>query len=337
MSAPSQGLDIEAIISQIRSGFGERTTIMAAVAELVTAGRIVPVEIEFAALKHYIKDDPSRLDLKRRMVSIARKHLIAIDEQIVQEVQTALLAQEHSTDFQALLDDFGKRVRYADMEPEFMEIFEQVRKYTMTTVERLYALWSYTGYLCLAELEGDVVECGVWRGGSVMTVALEMLRRGQTDRMIWLYDTFAGLPRPEAVDVDVLGNRAIDGWEAHTLPNGRTLWAYADEDDVRRNMARTGYPDKSMKFVAGMVEVTLPAAAPERIALLRLDTDWYASYKHVLNTLYDRVVPGGVIIFDDYGHFDGARKAVDEFRAERRITSPLLRVDYSCRLMMKLS
>ena len=217
-----------------------------------------------------------------------------------------------------------------------MEIFEQVRKYTMTTVERLYALWCNTGYLCEAGIDGDVVECGVWRGGSMMTVALELLRRGQTDRILWLYDTFAGLPRPQAVDVDVLGNRAIDGWEAHTMPDGRTLWAYADESDVRNNMARAGYPDQRMNFVVGMVEEMLPKIGPQRIALLRLDTDWYASYKHVLNTLYDRVVTGGVIIFDDYGHFDGARKAVDEFREERRITSPLLRVDYSCRLMLKL-
>jgi hypothetical protein len=79
----------------------------------------------------------------------------------------------------------------------------------------------------------------------------------------------------------------------------------------------------------------VPAEAPERIALLRIDTDWHASYVHLLDALYDRVVPGGVLLFDDYGHFLGARQAVDDFRRARGIHQPLVRIDYSCRMMIK--
>jgi len=270
-------------------------------------------------------------------VVVARLLGRPVDASLLAEVKDALLGDEYATDFQSMLDEYGRNVRFADMEPEFRAALEKVRRYTMTTVERLYALWSSVGYVAQAGLPGDLVECGVWRGGSVMMMALELLRRGAADRRLWLYDTFAGLPMPDAaVDVDILGNRAIDGWQAATLPDGQTYWAYADEADVRRNMALTGYPAEQLRFVPGMVEETLPATAPERIALLRIDTDWYASYRHVLHALYDRVVPGGVVIFDDYGHFKGAKQAVDEFRAERGIVSPLLRVDYSCRMMILL-
>ena len=340
MSASANGgmaIDIAALIAQIRSGWASRESVMAGLAKLVDDGQTIPPEIEYASLQLYVTDDETRLDLKRRMVTVARLNGFVIDPAIVEAVGAALIAEAYATDFQALLDDFGRKVRFADLEPEFMTVYDQVRKYTMGTIERLYALWTQVGYVCEAEVPGDLVECGVWRGGSVMTMALELLRRQKTDRALWLYDTFSGLPRPDAVDIDVLGNRAIDGWEAHTLPDGQTLWAYADEADVRRNMNSTGYPATQMHFVAGMVEETIPRTASDRIALLRIDTDWYASYRHILVHLYDRVVPGGVVIFDDYGHFGGARKAVDEFRAQRGITSPLMRADYSCRVMIKLS
>lgn len=90
-----------------------------------------------------------------------------------------------------------------------------------------------------------------------------------------------------------------------------------------------------MHFVVGKVEETVPVKSPERIALLRIDTDWYASYRHLLEALYDRLSPGGVLLLDDYGHMLGARRAADEFRRSRAIHLPLLRVDYSCRLMIK--
>jgi O-methyltransferase len=333
-----QRLDIDGLLAQIAAGAVQAEVLLRALDELVRDGKPVPLPLEAATLEHYIAADPGRIDLKRRLAVVMRQLGREPDREFLAEVRDSMLDEEYSTDFQALLDDFGKQVRCADMEPEFTASFEQVRRFTMTTIERLYALWSSIGYICEARLPGAVVECGVWRGGSMMLAALELRRRGMADRELWLYDTFVGLPKPDAgLDIDILGHRAIDGWEARTLSDGRTYWAYATEADVRANMAGTSYPEALLRFVPGLVEETIPRVAPARIALLRIDTDWYASYWHALRELYDRVVPGGVVIFDDYGHFKGARQAVDEFRAERRITAPLLRVDYSCRMMIKLS
>ena len=329
--------DLDALLAQIAGGNAGRDTVMHGIAELVREARPIPLDLEHAALAFYIAEDPGRMDLKRRIVVVTRMLGREADPALLSEVKDAMLGEEYQTDFQAMLDEYGRQVRFADMEPEFRAILDRVRRYTMTTIERLYALWSSVGYVCAARLPGDLVECGVWRGGSVMLMAHELARRGATDRELWLFDTFAGLPMPDAaIDIDIQGNRAIDGWNARTLTDGNTYWAYADETDVRRNMALTGYPADRQHFVAGMVEDTIPAQAPERIALLRIDTDWYASHRHLLHALYDRVVPGGVVIFDDYGHFTGAKRAVDEFRAERGIVTPLIRVDYSCRMMIKL-
>ncbi len=331
------GCDVDAVVAQIEAGVASRDTVMNAVAQLTRSGKPIPLPVELAALKFYIAEDPTRIDLKRRLVTVARLLGGKVDEALFAEVKDSLVSEEYQTDFQTMLDQYAKQVRFADVEPEFLAMVDKVRRYTMTSVERLYALWSSVGYVCKAPVPGDIVECGVWRGGSVMMIALELLRLGVSDRDLWLYDTFAGLPRPDpALDVDILGNRAIDGWQATTLTDGRTYWAYADQKDVRRNVGSTGYPADRQHFVAGLVEETIPRVVPDRIALLRIDTDWYASYRHVLRELYQHVVPAGVIIFDDYGHFVGARKAVDEFRAENNIAAPLIRVDYSCRLMIKL-
>ncbi|MGQ3284670.1 TylF/MycF/NovP-related O-methyltransferase [Bosea sp. (in: a-proteobacteria)] len=331
------GLDIEAVLAQVDAGVAGRDTVMTALAQLVSNDKPIPLTIEAAALKFYIEEDASRIDLKRRLATVMTLLGQPIDEALTAEVRASMISQEHETDFQSMLDEYGRNAKFADMEPEFKQILELVRPYTMTTIERLHALWSSVGYVAAARIPGDIVECGVWRGGSMMLAALELVRRGATDRELWLFDTFAGLPKPDAeIDIDVMGNRAIDGWNAHTLADGKTYWAYADEADVRRNMGLTRYPNRRLHFVPGLVEESIPKIGPSSIALLRIDTDWYSSYKHVLHEMYDRVVPGGIVIFDDYGHFGGARKAVDEFVAERGITSPLIRIDYSCRMMMKL-
>lgn len=315
----------------------ERSAVMQAVQSHVRANQPVPLNLEKQALGFLLVDDPSRADLKRRLHAVMRLLGEQVPESLSNEVRTGLLDEEYAIDYQALLGEFGVQVNHEDMEPEFHPILQEVRRFSMTTVERLYALWTAVRYLQQAGIEGDFVEAGVWRGGSMMLAAREILRSGAAaSRRLWLYDTFAGLPRPDtARDVDVLGNRAIDGWEARNLAGDTSVWAYADEAEVRRNMASTGYPADLMRFVVGKVEETVPAEAPERIALLRIDTDWHASYAHLLGTLYDRVVSGGVLLFDDYGHFLGARQAVDDFRRARGIYQPLVRIDYSCRMMIK--
>jgi hypothetical protein len=203
----------------------------------------------------------------------------------------------------------------------------------MTSNEKLFALVVAVRYVVDRAIPGEIVECGVWRGGSMQAVALALLGRGVTDRDLRLFDTFAGMPDPTEED------RALDGTPAAELlagsPRDAKIWAVASLEDVREGMAETGYPAERVHYSVGKVEDTLPAQAPERIALLRLDTDWYESTRHELQHLYPLLADGGVLIIDDYGHWDGARRAVDEYFAEQAEPLLLNRIDYTGRVAIK--
>jgi O-methyltransferase len=221
-----------------------------------------------------------------------------------------------------------------DMTSDDIALYRRVAPFTMTSPERVIALRDAVLYLSQLGVAGDFVECGVWRGGSMMVVA-EALSARSDQRRLHLFDTFEGMSAPGEHDRSHAGDTATQVLAKAPRRAGRTLWCIADEEDVRRNLASTGYPMELVRLVRGKVEQTLPAAAPERIALLRLDTDWYESTRHELEHLYPRVVPGGIVIIDDYGYWQGARKAVDEYIStlERR---PLLsRVDSTGRLIIK--
>lgn len=203
----------------------------------------------------------------------------------------------------------------------------------MTSPERMFALYEAVRYVSRAGIGGDVVECGVWRGGSSMLAALTCLELSDV-RTLWLYDTFAGMTEPGAEDVKWSGESAAAELAAEDRAAGAwSTWAYATLDDVRANMAGTGYPPDRIRYVAGKVEDTIPAELPESIALLRLDTDWYESTRHELLHLWPLLAPGGVLIIDDYGHWQGARRAVDEFFADNPVL--LHRIDYTGRMLVK--
>jgi O-methyltransferase len=220
-----------------------------------------------------------------------------------------------------------------DMPAEFLRLYERAESFTMTSVERMFALWTACRYIAAAGLAGDVVECGVWRGGSSMMAALALGEVGQR-RPMWLYDTFEGMPPPSDRDVDYTGASAASALEEDVrAPGISNNWAWATLDDVQANMTATGYPTQLLHYVQGKVEETIPAQAPEQIALLRLDTDWYDSTRHELEHLYPRLVKGGVLIIDDYGHWEGARGAVDEYFEER--PAFLGRIDYTGRVLVK--
>jgi O-methyltransferase len=220
----------------------------------------------------------------------------------------------------------------ADISAEHRALFERVSPYTQTSLERVVALADAVEYVVRRDLPGDFVECGVWRGGSAMTIALTLSRLGIRDRTLWLYDTFGVMPPGGEHDRDHAG-RSVTGDTLDAVNNashttGLTL------SEVRRAMASTGYPPELVECVPGLVEETIPHTAPQRIALLRLDTDWYDSTRHELVELYPRLEPGGVLIVDDYGHYAGARKAVDEYFASDPIL--LSRIDYTGRLAIKV-
>jgi O-methyltransferase len=220
-----------------------------------------------------------------------------------------------------------------DFDEADKELYRRVDPYTMTTPPRVYALVRAVEYVVARGVPGAVVECGVWRGGSMMAAALTLLRLGVTDRALYLYDTFSGMPPPSEVDTTRSGVRAADLLAQEDEDSH--IWAIASLPDVRAAVLSVGYPEQQIHFVEGLVEETLPAEAPEEIALLRLDTDWYSSTKHELEQLYPRLAPGGVLILDDYGHWQGARQAVDEYFGENRITLLLNRVDGTARIAVK--
>ena len=144
-----------------------------------------------------------------------------------------------------------------------------------------------------------------------MVAAKTLLRLGDTRRTLHLFDTFAGMPNPSEHDYDYSGTSAGSRVHAET-----GVEAYAPLDQVKRAMESTGYPRERLRYVVGRVEDTIPASAPDRIALLRLDTDWYESTRHELVHLFPRLAVGGVLIIDHYGYWEGSRRATDEYFAQ---------------------
>jgi hypothetical protein len=200
-------------------------------------------------------------------------------------------------------------------------IVEAALPYTMTGAERLQALEDAVRHVVARGIPGALCECGVWRGGSVLAMALTLRDCGEESRELWLYDTFAGMTEPDE----------RDGPEAARL--GGELAVGLEE--VRATLLSSGYPHERFHFVAGPVEETLPGRSPGPLALLRLDTDWYASTRHELEHLYPLLAPGGVLIVDDYGHWEGAARAVDEYFAAHPPRPLLARIDYTCRMAVK--
>lgn len=221
-----------------------------------------------------------------------------------------------------------------DFDDQAVALVRAVAPYTMTSPERLFALREAVRYIVACNIPGDVVECGVWRGGSMMAAARTLTDCGQL-RTLHLFDTFQGMPPPGEVDRDYRGRQAADQLAAQDKATSY-VWAYSSLDEVRRNLHSTGYPADRIRLVPGKVEETLPDQAPEQIALLRLDTDWYESTYHELVHLYPRLSVGGVLIVDDYGHWEGARRAVDQYCRERQLRLLLNRIDYTGRIAVKL-
>lgn len=231
-------------------------------------------------------------------------------------------------DYQFLMQQQDRNANYRDMDPAFIPLFHECRLFTMTSVERLYDLYKSVEFIVKAGIPGVFVECGVWRGGAMMMVAKTLLSLGATGRQLQLYDTFEGHPKglDEKLDVDIFGSVAAAEWYEG--------WGAVPVDEVRDNLSSTTYPMEHIQLVKGRVEKTLYSNAPHEIALARLDTDWYESAKIELEILWPRIVRGGFLIIDDYGHYKGQRQAVDEYFKDQPVK--LTRIDYSCRVVQKL-
>jgi hypothetical protein len=219
-------------------------------------------------------------------------------------------------------------------------VVAEAQPHSITSPERLIGNMDAVQYVVERDIPGAFVECGVWRGGSVLVMIRTLQDLGVDDRDFYLYDTYEQMTAPSEADTSRFDDPALQTWQA-AQAEGRTAWdVYFNPDlfsleGVKDLMRSTGYPVERIHFVVGRVEDTLPAHAPERIALLRLDTDWYESTKHELEQLYPRVSDGGVLIVDDYGHWDGCRRAVDEYFADGSQRVLFGRVDYAARMAVK--
>jgi hypothetical protein len=265
---------------------------------------------------------------------------------LIERVRT-LVEAENWTEFDQLVDD---------VDPYFFEGLRPIYLHDLDRLERrilieICDLLAQTGdsiaqlsrsvrYIVDADIPGDFVECGVYKGASIVCIIRTLQALAVTDRRIWLYDTFEGMPKPEAVDVHYAQTAEEDGgmksWERHKFADERgSDWCYCPIEEVRRTVLRTGYPEHNLHFVKGLVENTIPGEMPDRIAMLRLDTDFYSSTKHELIHLYPRLSRGGVLIIDDYGAYQGSRLATDEYFRDNDMKILLSRVDENVRLYVK--
>jgi hypothetical protein len=206
----------------------------------------------------------------------------------------------------------------------FWRIVPEVHDFTQLPMEPMWSLYEAVRYIVRKNIRGDFVECGVFFGGASMLIAKTLLSMSDTSRALWLYDSFEGFVGQQAPDDKTWYGDSID------------LRFDDFESIVAANIASTGYPMESVHLVRGDIEQTAVENANGDVALLRLDTDTYHSTKAELEHFYPKLVQGGVLIIDDYGHALGARRAVDEYFAEPDRRIMLHRVNFTNRIGVKL-
>ena len=216
------------------------------------------------------------------------------------------------------------------------KLIKSVSPYSMTPKIRMFTLLQSLRYLKNKNIVGDYVECGVWKGGNLILFKkfLEDEYNSNNKKIkIFAYDTFEGMTEPDENDIDLLNNYNASSILKKSKKNSH-IWGICSLTQVKKNLCELTNID-NINFINGPVEETLEDESnlPEKISLLRLDTDWYSSTKIELEKLYDKVLPGGIVIIDDYGHWGGSKKATDEFFSNKFVW--LHYVDYSCRLIIK--
>ncbi len=225
---------------------------------------------------------------------------------------------------------------YSDISDLDSRIIKVAAPYTMTSKERMIALINAVRYLEKYNISGSFVECGVWQGGSAMIMAETLSHLQSFRRELILYDTFEGMNEPTSVDRSYDGKAAVDQLsESTSKRENPRAWCYSTLNEVKGNLQKVSYPKERIVYIEGKVEDTLTGHLPDQIALLRLDTDWYESTKAELEYLFPKLVPGGVLIIDDYGHWQGCKKAVDEYFEQENVPILFNRIDYTGRIGVK--
>ncbi|MFH0892309.1 MAG: TylF/MycF/NovP-related O-methyltransferase [Candidatus Falkowbacteria bacterium] len=227
-----------------------------------------------------------------------------------------------------------RHFRWSDWKDGFkIRLFWQVEPYTTVGYDRLNNAFKLAVRVEKEKIPGDLVECGTWKGGCAAAMAYAA-GRGK-DRKVWLFDSFEGLPEPGEADGPLAKEFAADRNTGKLKPINECVASVRDAEEIFFDKLKISRD--SVKIVKGWLQDTLPAASAHigPIAILRLDVDWHESTKICLEYLYDKVAPGGYVIFDDYGHWPGCRLAVDEFFEKRGLKPDLKVIDYTGRYMKK--
>jgi hypothetical protein len=216
---------------------------------------------------------------------------------------------------------------------QFYEFYNICNKESLNvSKERFLSLYQSVNYIYKNKVEGDLVECGVFMGGSAMMMCYamnEFKKINDNNKKLWLYDTYEGMANPSIYDENILNQNATK--ELNNIKktkNKKDIWAYSPLSYVKKNIQKTNIKNENVLFIKGLVEETLIAQKPKKISLMRLDTDFYESTKKELEELYPLLEVGGIIIIDDYGHWKGCKKAVDEY-FENKKNIFFQQIDYS--------
>lgn len=203
---------------------------------------------------------------------------------------------------------------------EFRGLINTIRPYTMLSEKRLYSLFTLTKQMCIDNLAGNVIECGVAAGGSTALLAYVVKKYSKSPRRVFAFDSFEGMPKPTENDRHGGINADETGWGSGTCS--------APEESVKEICTRLGVWD-IVTPIKGYFEDTLPVKRDcvGMIGLLHLDSDWYESTNTILHNLYDRIVNHGVMQIDDYGYWEGCHKAIHEFEAARKVKFTLHDID----------
>ena len=217
--------------------------------------------------------------------------------------------------------------------PEENQIIDKCLKYSCTNKIKMWALINSINYVSNKNIKGDFVECGVWKGGNLILYNL-LNQKKNLNKKIYGYDTFEGMPLPGRYDFKYDGRSAIDLYNQRTKSNNG--WMKSTFDEVEKNILKE-CPTHNTNLIKGKVEDTLlnDKNIPEKISILRLDTDFYESTKIELEILFPKLERGGILIIDDYGHWKGSKKAVDEYFDLKNNFKWFHRIDYASRLYIK--
>lgn len=217
--------------------------------------------------------------------------------------------------------------------------FVRENRLAMCSRERIIATINACKHAVQAGIEGDFVECGVWRGGNSIAAKRTFENYG-SDKKVWLFDTFGGMTAPTDLDTTRFSKKSAFERFEEAKKQDHNEWCFASLEDVQANFQRAGADLSGVRFIAGDVMKTLldEANLPKQVSVLRLDTDFYDSTKAELDVLYPRLSVGGSLLIDDFGHWDGARRAVEEYLGAMPPSSrPLLHfTDYSGRMGVKV-